>query len=85
MILVIQSAFFYSIQASHSIKINTPSDPTRETDHVDHDLYYQVIVNRISLRNHTKIFLKGFFKTSMIIEIIYGPQTDFVNKQNIYF
>ena len=49
MISVIGSDFFYSIQDSRAIKIITPSDPTRETDHVDHDLYNQVIVNRISL------------------------------------
>ena len=48
MILVIRSDLFYSIGASHATKIITPSDPTRETDHLDHDPYYQVIVNRIT-------------------------------------
>ena len=42
MSLVIQSDFFYSIGASRATKIITPSDPTRETDHLDHDSYYQV-------------------------------------------
>ena len=34
---VIQSDLFYSIGASHVAKTITPSDPTRETDHLDHD------------------------------------------------
>ena len=37
MILVIRSDLFYSIGASHVTKIITPSDPMRETDHLDHD------------------------------------------------
>ena len=48
-ILVIRSDLFYSIGSSRATKIITPSDPTRETDHLDHDPYYQVIVNRITL------------------------------------
>ena len=37
MILVIRSDLFYSIGAPRVTKIITPSDPTRETDHLDHD------------------------------------------------
>ena len=47
MILVIRSDLFYSIGTSCVTKIITPSDPTRETDHLDHDLSEQVIVNRM--------------------------------------
>ena len=46
MILVIRSDLFYSIGASRATKITTASDPRIETDH---DLCYQVIVNRMSL------------------------------------
>ena len=59
-ILVIWSDLFYSIGASRAARIITPSDPTRDTDHLDHDPYYQVIVNQITLmlkndgyKNHT--------------------------------
>ena len=37
MILVIRSDPLYSIWASCVTEIITPSDPTRETDHLDHD------------------------------------------------
>ena len=37
MIKVIQSDLFHSIGASQVTKSITPSDPTRETDHLDHD------------------------------------------------
>ena len=36
-ILVIRSDHFYSIGASHVTNIITPSDPMRETEHLDHD------------------------------------------------
>ena len=56
-ILVIRSDLFYSIGASGANKIITPSDRTREEDHLDHDPYYQVIVNRMS----TNIMLKFIY------------------------
>ena len=54
---MIQSIFFYSIQASRATKIITPSDPTRETDHVDHDLYY-VLSDRESNKPHAEYELE---------------------------
>ena len=51
-ILVIQSDFYYLIGESRATKIITPSDPTSVTDHLDHDSYYQVIVNRKTLLSY---------------------------------
>ena len=40
---------FYLIGASHVTKIITPSDPTREIDHLDHDSSEQSDPNRTSV------------------------------------
>ena len=49
MILVIRSDSFYSIGASCVAKIITPSDPTRETDHLAHNSSEQSDPNRIPI------------------------------------
>ena len=63
MILVIRSDPFYSIGASCVTNIITPSDPTRETDYLDHDSSKQSGPNRICVAFAMAKSLKTVYDT----------------------